>query len=289
MSGRKLPVLATVVQGWKFMAGDWSVLLRISCLPLGILVVVDFLISEAQSGQLGGSIYTNPENTSDPIAVLWNLQAALLLVSGGLIVALWHRVRLTGRQVLSIFGLLSAWRNIMTLTVYWCALILVTIGLKWIFSAPLGPPANDILNEILVQKFGLIAYPALYRVLMDLVQIGVPLFAAFYISGRLGLLLWTRPAGGEGALDKAWAAGNGNGWRIAAAIFLATAPVMIVASALQPMASGANSIFFMFLLLDLQDLLRLVIAASVISAVHQALLGDEIPADAIRSTNEKEG
>lgn len=276
MSVRKLPVLKTAIEGWWLLAKDWSVLLRIAWLPLGVVVALDFLIIELWKGRLWG--------LPDRMDVLMDMDVALAIVLGGLIVALWHRVQLTGSRVLSILGLLAAWRNIAALTAQWCGLALVTIGLTWVFSLPLGLPAEKSLNRILAEMYGLVDYPVLYRVLMDLILHGGPLLITLYVSGRLGLMLWARPAGGEDALDRAWAAGNGNGWRIAAAIFVAITPVMIFLSALQATLGEAGYFFEFYVWSDLSNLLQLVVGVSVISAAHQTLLGGEDAADAMAST-----
>ncbi len=276
MSSRKLPVLRTALKGWRLLAQDWSVLLRIVVLPLGVLMAFDLYLGGIWEQWLEVSHYVRYEyTTSGPyVLVIWGMVLALLL--GGLIVALWHRARLTDRRTLSIFGLLAGWRNIVALTVHWCALILVTIGLTRVLGSPLGPSSSQFLNKVLVTKFGLASQPALYRIVMDLIQEGGPLLIALYISGRLGLMLWARPAGGTGALDRAWAAGAGNGWRLAVAIFLAILPVTMLESALQPGTVGGVGVMYVFLWSDLSNLLRLIVAVAVIAAAHGTLLeGDE--------------
>lgn len=279
MSGRRLPVLATALHGWRLLAGDGSILLRIIVLPLGVLVALDLYLAGIWKRQLESLPTANLQYTTSGIIGLITLDMVLALVLGGLIVALWHRARLTGRQTLSILGLLSAWRNIVALTVHWCALILVTIGMTRVLGSPLGQPVTNFLNWILIERAGLISYPAVYRVLMGLILDGGPLFIALYVSGRLGLMLWARPAGGAGALDRAWAAGDGNGWRIAAAIFLAILPVTILESALQPGTAGGLGMTYILFWSDLANLLQLIAAAAVIGAAHQILLGGEAAAE----------
>ena len=154
MSGRKLPVLGTVFQGWRMLARDWSVLLRIAFLPLAVVVVLDFLLAEIWNRQMEDSPYTDLEYAAVGMNVLVDMDEALAIILGGLIVALWHRVRLTDRRVLSVFGLLAAWRNIVALTAYWSGLILITIGLTWVFSSPLGTAVDNFLNRILLERFG---------------------------------------------------------------------------------------------------------------------------------------
>ena len=285
MNARKLPVLGTAVLGWRLLAGDWSVLLRIAWLPLAVLVAIDVYLDALWNRWLEASHYARYEYATSGLYVLtiWDMALALLL--GGLIVAQWHRARLTGRQTLSTFGLLAAWRNIAALTLHWCGLILVTIGLTRVLGLPLGPSSSQFLNKVLVKKFELISHPALYRIVMDLIQEGGPLLIALYVSGRLALMLWARPAGGEGALDRAWAAGAGNGWRIAAAIFVAILPVMIVESALPPMLGGADFLLYLFLPSDLANLLQLIAAVAVIAAAHRTLLGSGDASETAAPTN----
>jgi hypothetical protein len=279
-------VFGTAVQGWRVLVADWSVLLRIAWLPLGVIVALDFYLGALFTRQFEGPAYTNLDYADRAMTNLINLDMVVALFLGGLIVALWHRARLTGRQTLSMFRLLAAWRNVAALAVLWCSLILINVGLTWVVGSPLGPSTTEFLNETLIKKFGLISYPTIYRVLMDVILDGGPLLIAFHISGRLGLMLWARPAGGEGALDRAWAAGDGNGWRIAAAIFVAILPVMIVASALPPMLGGADFMLYLFLPSDLSNLLQLIVAAGVIAVAHETLLGGQqaretpAPADA---------
>lgn len=288
MSARKLPVLETAIRGWWLLAKDWSVLLRIVWLPLAVLVALDFLLAETWTKRLENVPYTSLTEASEE-TYLHLMDMALALALGGFIVALWHRVRLTGPRVLSVFGLLSAWRNIVALTVHWCSLILVTIGLTWVIGSLLGQSVSQSLSELLIKKYELISHPVVYRVLMDLILKGGPLLIALYISGRLGLVLWARPAGGAGALDRAWAAGDGNGWRIAASIFLAILPVMILESALQPGPVGGSSVFYLHLWFDLANLSFLIVAAGVISAAHRALLGGEDAGGATVSMRGTEG
>lgn len=276
MRGRRLPVFATALLGWRLPVRDGLVLLRVAWFPLTVLVALDVLLAEIWNRQLEGSPYTSFADMADEAYTrLVYLDMLLALVLGGFIVALWHRVRLTGRQVLSIFGLLSAWRNIAALTVRWCGLVLITIGLMWVVSSPLGPPVSRSLSNLLIRKYGLISYPAVYRVLMDLILGAGPMLVALYVSGRLGLMLWAQPAGGAGVLDKAWAAGDGNGWRIAAAMFLAILPVTVLESAFQPGTVGGAGMMYSFLWYDAANLLQLIAAVGVIAAAHQALLGSE--------------
>jgi len=286
MNARRLPVLATVLRGWWLLARDWWILLRIIALPLAILVALDFYLAALWQRRLESPAYTNPEYADSAMNHLMNLDMALAIVLGGLIVALWHRVRLAGRQTLSLFRLLAAWRNVLALSVHWCGLVLVTLGLIWVVGSPLGRSASERLSKVLIKEFGLISHPALYRVLMDLILDAGPLLVALHVSGRLGLMLWSRPAGGEGALDRAWAAGDGNGWRLAAAIFLAILPIALIESALPPMLGAAVGVQYIFVRHDIANLLQLIVAVAVLAAAHAALLGKKkatetpAPADA---------
>lgn len=289
MSARKLPVFETAIRGWWLLAKDWSVLLRIVWLPVGIIVALDFLFTTITDGGSGISPpYAGPDYRLYGMDIAINVDFALAIILGGLIVALWQRVQLTGQRDLSIFGLLAAWRNIGTLTTYWCGLILIVEGLQWLFSASFMLSSKVFLNRMLAQNAGLVDYPVLYRVLADLIEQGIPLLLALYIAGRLGLMLWARPAGGEGVLDRAWAAGAGNSWRIAAVIFVAIVPVMIFASARRLGPNEAESLSHFYLSFDLANLPLLIVAAGVISAAHRALLGGEDAGGATVSTGATE-
>jgi hypothetical protein len=278
MSSGRLPVLGTAVLGWRLLAGDWSVLLRIAVPPLAVLGAIDVYLDASWERWLENSDRTSSEYVTSGLYMLTTWDMVLALILGGLIAALWHRVRLTGRRTLSIFGLLAAWRNIVALTVHWCALILVTIGLTRMISVLVGPWATRFLDEALIGRLGLISHLAIYDILMDLLLDGGPLLIALYISGRLGLMLWARPAGGEGVLDRAWAAGDGNGWRIAAAIFVAILPVKMLASVLQPGPIQGGGLLGFHLWFDLSNLLQLIVAVAVIAAADRTLLGaDDAP------------
>ena len=74
-------------------------------------------------------------------------------------------------------------------------------------------------------------------------------------------------------MDKAWNAGAGNGWRIAAAIFLAVLPVMIVESVLQPGTVQGGDLLNFHVWFDVSNLLQLIAAVAVIAAAHRTLLG----------------
>jgi len=284
MNARRLPMLATVLQGWRLLARDWWVLLRIVALPLAVLVVLDVYLAALWNHRTAGSEISNLQYAQNELVALVNLDLVLALVLNGLVVAVWHRVRLTGRRRLSVFSLLAGWRNIVALAAHWCALILITIGLQRVFSSPLGLPVTNFLHWFLAEKAGLISYLTTYRVLLKLLLDGVPLFFALYVSGRLGLMLWARPRGRADALDRAWAAGAGNGWRLAAAIFLAILPIAIIESALPPMLGAAVDVQYIFLRHDIANLLQLIAAVAVIAVAHQSLMGDaaatETPAPA---------
>ena len=273
MDAPKLPVLGTALQGWRLVARDWWVLLRIILLPLAVLIALDLYLDARWVRWLENSDRTTSNYINSGLYMLTTWDATLALLLGGLIVALWQRTRLTGRRTLSIFELLAAWRNVAALTVLWCVLILVAIGLTSVLASPLGPWVTQALDEVLIGMFGLASLPALYRILMDLILDGGPLLIALYICGRLGLMLWARPTGGAGALDRAWAAGDGNGWRLAAAIFLAVLPLTVLESALRPGTIQGGGLLGFHLWSDLSNLLQLIVAVAVIATAHDTLLG----------------
>lgn len=289
MNARKLPVLRTAVAGWRLPAADWSVLLRIVVPPLAVLMALDVYLDTRWERWLEDPAGTSAEYVSSALYILTTWDKVLALLFGGMIVALWHRARLTGPHLLSVFGLLAAWRNVAALTVLWCTLILITVGMTRMLSLPVGPWATHILDEVLIVRLGLNFHPILYRVLFDLILDGVPLLAALYVSGRLGLMLWARPAGGNGALDSAWIAGDGNGWRLAAAIFVAIMPVMILDSAFPPgpvLMSGPLGFHLQF---DISNLLQLVIAVGVLAAAHGVLLGGDKATERAAPTDTPDG
>lgn len=276
-------MLGTAFQGWRLLARDWLILLRIAWLPLGVVVALDFHIAGIWVRQLENPSFTDVDYATSGIKILTDFDMGLALLFGGFMVALWHRVQVSGRQVLSIFGLLAAWRNIAALTVHWCGLILITIGLMWVFNSVLAAPGKILLERLMNEGSALLIYPVLYGILAELILQPGPALAAFYISGRLGLMLWARPAGGKGAVEGSWAAGNGNGWRIAAAIFMAILPVILLEVAMQPLYTGISHLYY-WPASNLSNLLQLFVAVGVISAAHRALLGGEDAADAMAST-----
>jgi len=152
-------------------------------------------------------------------------------------------------------------------------LILVTIGLEMVFRSPFGPFVGQAVSDLLIRKLGLVNYPAIYRILMDLVVDGLPLLIALYIPGRLGLMLWALPAGSAITMDGSWRASTGNGWRIAGTIFLAMLPIMITDSALPPDVITSTGFVNVFLWHDLSTLLQLFVAVGVIAAISGTLLG----------------
>lgn len=281
MASGKLSVFATVREGYRLLARDWWALLRILWLPVAILIVLDFQIAAIWQDGIENPRYGGWGYDDVGMAILIQLDDAIAILFFGLVVALWQRVRLVGDHFLSIYGLMAAWRNIVSLTVLWCCLILITVGVTWLFISIIPPVTSEFVTETLVRKFGLIDHPRLYRILFDLILHGGPLFVALHVVGRLGLMLWARPTGGDGALDRAWNAGDGNGWRIAAAIFLAILPVTMLESALQPGTVGGLGTTHFHLWSDAANLLQLIAAAGAFAAAHQALLGGKAPAETV--------
>lgn len=277
MRGRKLPVVTTVLRAYPLLARDWWILLRIVPLPFAVLLALDYRLAGLVQGHWTDAAYTGMEYASDASYNLIILHQTLAFFVGAFIVALWHRVRVGGRQVLSVFGFLSAWRNIASLTLHWSALILIAVGIRWVAGSPLGSSAQEFAKDLLIRKLDLASDPVLYRIAMDLLLGAGPLLVSFYISGRLALMLWARPAGGKEALENAWSAGIGNGWRISAAIFIAILPVMIIDSGLPPFLGAHYETWYEFIRFDISILLQLIFAAGVIAAAHRYLLERKSP------------
>lgn len=272
MNNRRLPVLATAALGWLALLKSWSSLVRIVWLPLGILVALDFLLAGAWDEALSVPILNDENYPTSGIRILTDLDTALTVLLGGLAVAVWHRVQVADRLVLSVPGMLAAWRNIAALTVYWCCLVLITVGLIWVFNSVLWAPARILLERLMDAGSAMLIHPVLYGLLTELVLQPAPAILAFLIAGRLGLVLWARPAGGEGASERAWSAGQGNGWRIAVAVFLAMLPVGLLESALDTMYADTSFMPYSFLASDVSNLLSLFVGVGVIAAAHQSLL-----------------
>lgn len=277
MASGKLSVLTTAGEGYRLLGRDWWALLRILWLPVAILIVLDFQIAAIWHEQIEGMAVARWEYDRE-INALIQLDAVLAIPLIGLIAALWHRARVAGSKFLSIFGMLAAWKNIAALTTLWCCLIIITVSLSLFFASMIPIPTTEFVTELLLRKFGLESNPRLYRVLSDLILRGGPLLVALHISGRLGLMLWSRPAGGIGALDRAWTVGRGNGWRIAAAIFLATVPVSLAGSALMPLPDEINTLLYFVLWPDIADLAQMLIAVGVLSAACSSLMPDDTTA-----------
>lgn len=270
----KLSVLAAALEGYRILARGWWALLRIVWLPMGILVVLDFWLADRWHEQIEGTAFARWEYDSD-IGVLIQFDGVLAILLIGLITALWHRASVAGPKFLSIFGMLAAWKNVAALTTLWCCLIVITVSLSWFFASMIPVPTTEFVTELLLRKFGLESDPRLFRVLSDLILKGGPLLVALHISGRLGLMLWSRPTGGIDPLDRAWAVGRGNGWRIAAAIFLATVPVSITGSALMPLPDEIDGLLYFVLWPDIADLVQTLVGVSVLSAACGSLMPDD--------------
>lgn len=268
---RKLPVMITAARAWILLARDWWTLLRILWVPVGLIVALDFYVAKLWHEWFGAS---HPAVVSQDIYfVRGSPQTVIMLLFAGVTVAIWHRTRLSGSRFPSMLRLLTAWPNLVSLTLHWCGLILVTIGLEMVFRSPFGPFVGQAVSDLLIRKLGLVNYPAIYRILMDLVVDGLPLLIALYIPGRLGLMLWALPAGSAITMDGSWRASTGNGWRIAGTIFLAMLPIMITDSALPPDVITSTGFVNVFLWHDLSTLLQLFVAVGVIAAISGTLLG----------------
>jgi hypothetical protein len=275
MNMRKLPILATAGLGWLLLLRDWLSLIRIIWLPLGILVALDFVVASAWEEANSLRTFDEEDYPTSGIRILIDLDTALAVLFGGLMAALWHRVQVADRRVLSVPGLLAAWRNIAALTVYWCGLILITVGLIWVFNSIMWAPARILLERLLDTGSSLLIHPVLHSLLTETVLQPAPAICAFLITGRLGLALWARPSGEVGASERAWTAGHGSGWRIATAIFAAILPVILLEAAMRHLYAEMGSVWYWFVLPDLSNLLQLFIGVGVISAAHRNLLENQ--------------
>lgn len=266
---KKLPVWDTVVGGLRLLAADWRSLLAIISLPLALLVAADLWLARIWERYLESQmIAANPMD--GPITA----DAALLVAVGGITMALWQRVRLVGPGYLSVFGLLAAWRNILTLALHWGSLIIVFAGVKLIVASAIGTPIADFLNWLMLERFDLMDWPMLFGLVFDLSSSAVFMLPALYITGRLALMLWALPADAPNGLDRAWAAGRGNGWRLAMAIFVATLPVQIGASLAHAGFTDFDMSLALFLRWDIPAFLELLVGLGVVAAAHQYLCGE---------------
>lgn len=271
---KKLPVWDTVVGGLRLLAADWRSLLAIVSLPVVLLVAADIWLA-----RIWGSYLEGPVIEANPILGPVNADAALLVVVSGIAMALWHRVRLVGPGYLSVFGLLAAWRNILSLTMHWASLIVVFAGVELVVTGAIGTPVADFLNWLILERFDLTAWPTLSWFLFGLVSGAVFMLPVLYITGRLALMLWALPVGAPDGLDRAWAAGRGNGWRLAMAILVATLPVQIGASWAQAVFPDFESPLALFLQRDIPAFLELLVGLGVVAAAHQYLCGEVVAAN----------
>lgn len=268
----KLPVWATVIRACRSLAMSWKSLFAVLMPSLALLFSLDFALAGFWS-----SHPREPDSVfpAEPVVLLLNLDLIMLLVVGALAVALWQRRMVLGRDSITVAAITADWQDLAALVLYWAALIIIFTGSKLVASMPMGLWAVDMAGKLLGPLAGLGSHPWLYSALLKLTVDSIPLLVALHIAGRLGLAVWALPGAPPGALERAWIAGRGNGWRIAFALYLLIVPLALLESMVQVVPDQADFRLRFLLWMDVFGLLQLALTTAGIAAAHGLLAAPE--------------
>ena len=252
-----IPVWATVVESYRFVASHPRDCLRVGWLPLVILFALNLLLDTYSAA---------PSVTKMAIYILvQTLIAAVILVA-------WHRVVLLGagsRQPACTVGLgrrefryLVAWTLLSVLFVVFFA-IAVALVMAAAFAAMLAVQAGLILAGEAsaldlggTSQFVVIGYLAI-----------LPAFlVASYFTTRLSLVLPAMATDRGRSLARAWSLSSGNGWRLvlAAVLVMLPAELLSVAISFASQAVLGTALYYPLALGAACCLLLLIIATGTV-------------------------
>jgi hypothetical protein len=267
----KLPVVDTALASYRFLVDHPRDLLRIGWLPLILVFAVALYfgsfdaMAPAASGQATG--WT---------VVLNGLAGSLVQGAISVIVLVaWHRLVMKDYRIAGLEQQKSGGRPGLREALYFLQMLLLSILflLLWL-TVFLIAEFVLIFGYLIVGGLGAIksasADPEAFGqdpafVVLGFIAIVIGLLPAFYVALRLSLVLpATATEDRRGRLAQAWAASEGNGWRMLFATILAMLPIEAFNFGIGYLASGnsGNALYY-----------PLVLLASIGLVIMMAVLG----------------